>query len=119
PPWPARSSSALRHHQAHPGSFLSPRCSEVLNARRAKADCLSTRSLPRRNETSPSPRRFVRRRPTESPHPAENGLATGLTLTLRTRGHTSVEEGRPAGDNSTAVCARCHAHGGVSWLSLI
>ena len=78
-----------------------PRCSEVLNARRAKADSLVTLSLPRRNEKSPSPGRSVRLRP-PSPSP-KYGLATGLVLTLRTRDHTSVEEGRPAGDNLAAA----------------
>ena len=94
---------AKHAHTRHPEMIrrtrtpsVPPRCSEVLNARRAKADSLVTLSLPRRNEKSPSSRRPMRRRPPRVPAPSD-GLATGLALTLRTRGHTSVEEGRTAG----------------------
>src|SRR5271170_4258251 len=59
-------------------------------------------SLPRRNEMSPTWRVAERRRPPGPPSragsPPQDDLATGITLTLRTQDHTSVEEGRTAGD---------------------
>src|SRR5580692_3824768 len=56
------------------------------------------------------------------PSPNGVGLATGMTFTLRTRDHTSVEEGRPAGDKLRSVerprafCCRSSALSGNMWF---
>ncbi len=64
-----------------------PRCSEVLNARRAKADSLVTLSLPRRNEKSLSSRRSIRRRPPRVPGPKQRSRNRSGAYSTYPRSH--------------------------------